>query len=162
MNKDTNAIHWLQQYVRSPYPQKMIWDLATTAPREQNIASSLLKGSSEILAQPRQVFYWLDLSGNKNPSGLIEASYCPENNRLSLNLPDSLTQIRVLLRQGMVDFNQPITVSVNGTALGTAQAQGDLRVMTRTLLERGDSQYIFHDDLVLRRETDGTWSLEAE
>ena len=164
VDKNTNAIRWLDQFSRNPHPPKIYWDPATDAPREVNSGAAYLQDATlkSLLSLPRRLFYWLDLGVNPGsaPQGLIEASYDKGGNEFALNLPATISRIRVLLHYDMVDFHREFSVKVNGAAVARVNRQGDLRVMTRTLLERGDSAYIFQDEIIVEKTDDGQWTVK--
>jgi poly(3-hydroxybutyrate) depolymerase len=162
---DTNAIHWLNKYKRNPYPTKLYWDPGTNAPRTVSPGQAYLAEATNQaqLSQPKELFYWLDVGvAESNPdTGLLQASYDKEQRHIHLKGLADWQRLRVLLHQDMFDFEDPtdITLYVNDNLIGTVQPQGDLQVMTRTLLERGDPSFMFHDELVLARGDDGQWQM---
>ncbi len=87
--RDTNAISWLDAYVRPPLPPRVVWDLTTTA-------------STRGVAGRRH--YWLDL-GDRDPAK-------EESKRISVRLDKKTNGViveecgpwlRVLLTDGMLD-----------------------------------------------------------
>ena len=54
----------------------------------------------------------------------------------------NVTSASVLLDTRLVDFNQPVTLELNG-AKSVHQLQPSLRVLSETLLRRGDPELAF-------------------
>ncbi len=163
ISKDTAAAHWLRNYTRNPYPAKLVWDPKTNAPRDVNGGAAYLQdpGLKTGLVAPQNLFYWLDLGAKPNLEQdlVIEAECVPGSNKVSLKGLGSLDHITVLLSEEMVDFNQDISVSVEGIDIGVGRASPNVNVMTRSLLERGDSSFIFQAELNMIKNSDGTWAV---
>ncbi len=159
ITRDTNAIHWLDQYVRNPYPSSIIWDPKTNAKRLRTAGGRYLDPANEtVLSRPNQLFYWLDLGSETLPEGsvLIKASYDKAQNRIDLSGLTGINKIRVLLRSEMLDLSQPISVSVDGADLGLVTVQPNIKTMTRTLLERGDPSYQFEAEILIEKAQEWT------
>lgn len=162
--KDTNAIHWLDQYARDPYPKKLVWDPDTNAPRSVNKGAVYLSEDAlrNKLSQPRNLFYWLDVGPAKSiPEKIVmEASYDRDENEVRLSGLGSLDAIRVLVHPKMLDFSRDVTVSVDSQKVGRLTLNADRQIMARTLLERGDSNYIFPAEINLKQAEDGSWTIK--
>lgn len=160
--KNTNAIHWLDQYTRKPYPNKLVWDPQTNAPRSVNKGSGYILDAKlkERIGQPRELFYWLDISQAKSlPDSItIEASYDSEANAVRLKSLAKLDAIRVLVHPSMLDFDREVAVYVDDQLVERIALRADLQIMTRTLLERGDANYIFPAEINLKQAEDGSWT----
>lgn len=158
---DTNAIHWLKKSVRNPYPVTLYWDTKTHAKRTYIPGKNYLtKENVGTLSPSSHLFYWLqvvegDLSAAKS---VIKAEIDLGSNSIRLSGADSFKKIRVLLRENMIRFDQPITVQVNAKLVGTAKVKSQIKTLARTLLERGDRNYIFHSEINLVQEN-GEWRI---
>ena len=62
----------------------------------------------------------------------------------------------------MFDFSQPVTVVIEGQSVGSVMLHANAATMTRTLLERGDVSYLFHDDIVLKKDGQSNWTIEEK
>jgi hypothetical protein len=140
--RNTNAIAWLRRHRRAPLPARIIWDLKTDADR-----SASTRG--------RQC-YWLDI-GDRDPSGLgadqIRATFDKSQQRFRVDQVGSY--LRILLSDRMLDLSQLLTLEHHGTVV-TGRPQPNLKTMLRTLLERGDPNYIFAAECTLEC-SNGAW-----
>ena len=163
VNKDTAAAHWLRQYTRNPYPSKIFWDPKTNAPRDVSLGAAYLSddASKQTLATPNHLNYWLDLGSNPNLDQdlVIEAELKSADNAVSLRSLGSLEHLTVLLNPSMLNFDQDIRVSVDGVEIDSTRVVPDVSVMARTLLERGDINYMFSAELNLAKADDGSWTV---
>ncbi|WP_141734394.1 prolyl oligopeptidase family serine peptidase [Oligoflexus tunisiensis] len=164
IQKNTNAIDWLNQYARNPYPQKIHWDPKTAAPRTTNLGSRYLVDPTleSLLTEPKELFYWLDLAPQEGEwnAGVIQASFDKTKNSIQLVPAESMDGMRVLIHQSMLDFNQPVNVYVGDELMASVKVQANLRTMTRTLLERGDPEYMFHGEIQVKKTADGQWTVQ--
>ena len=117
---DTNAVHYVDQFVRDPHPANVVWDLATRAPKRE--VSS---------------FYWLqaDFSADK---GVIKADFNAGTNTFSLDpSADFEGDFSVLLSPEMVDFERPVNfVTPGGTK--TLEVRPDEKEMEASVAVTGD------------------------
>ena len=127
-------------------PAKIVWDLTTSADRSASTGG-------------RQC-YWLDLAG-RDLSGLgtdqIRVAYDTSQRRIRIEQTGSY--LRLLLSDRMVDLSQPVTIEHHATEV-TGRPRPNLKTMIRTLLERGDPNYIFAAECTLER-TDGAWQISG-
>ncbi|MBF0316212.1 MAG: hypothetical protein HQK52_22535 [Oligoflexia bacterium] len=147
VERNTNAIAWLKRFVRDPLPRRVVWDLQTRAPRAGTHG---------------QQNYWLDI-GSETVQSLgvqeIVAGYDFASNTITIETP-APTYLKILLKQGMVDFSRDIRVIVNGESL-FERVVVKQQTRRRTLLDRGDPNYIFDAALLLSNRTNanGRWEL---
>jgi len=161
---NTNAVDWLNQHSRTAVPQKVVWDLTTSATRTKGAGQALLtaEGSETKLAVPHELFYWLDVSvANEFPAeGKLVAEFDRSNNSVSFSEVTNVETFRVLLNTDMVDFSKPVSVSVSGQNIGTIKVSPSLETMTRTLLERADKNFIFDADFTMKHDAqNGHWTV---
>jgi uncharacterized protein (UPF0147 family) len=121
---NTNAIDFLDKYVRNPLPETVVWDLTIRA-EERSVES----------------FYWLR-ADKKMTDGLIIASYDKRNNVITITTEDIKAPFSVLLNRTMLNFDRPVTLIVNGEESKT-NVDSSYDVMVETTGERGDSNYQF-------------------
>ena len=121
---DSYPPDWLNQFVRNPLPETVIWDLSTRADLRET-----------------ESFYYLT-APYETDSGLILAAYSREENRITLTAQDVNGPFGVLLNEQMVDFSKPVTFSVNGeeTVLNVLP---DRTILAETTWERGDPNFQF-------------------
>ena len=115
---DRDNIKAMYPAVRNPVPRELSW----------------LQTDKVI-----QDFFWLrsEAPGKKRE---IEAT-CRDN-QLTITMSTNVTSASVLLDTRLVDFNQPVTLELNG-AKSVHQLQPSLRVLSETLLRRGDPELAF-------------------
>ena len=121
---DRDNIKAMYPAVRNPVPRELTW----------------LQTDKVI-----QDFFWLrsDAPGKKRE---IEAT-CRDN-QLTITTSTNVTSASVLLDSRLVDFKQPVTLELNGTK-SVHQLQPSLRVLSETLLRRGDPELAFTAQLEL-------------
>jgi hypothetical protein len=102
--------------------------------------------------------YWLDI-GDRDPSGLgtdqIRATFDKSQHRIRVDQVGSY--LRILLSDRMLDLSQLLTLEHHGTVV-TGRPQPNLKTMLRTLLERGDPNYIFAAECTLEC-SNGAWRI---
>lgn len=162
IQKNTNAIHWLQNHQRNPYPQKLVWDTNTTTPAKVNKKVDYLisENAKAKIGSGHRLFYWLDLNDNP-PSknlGQVIATFDRSLNRINIEEINDGVNISILVNTSMVDFSKPINIFVRENEIGFVYATPSLEVMARTLLERGDPNFVFKAEIKLRADESGNWS----
>ena len=153
LKQNTNAITWLSQHQRNPIPSHLIWDTGTQTKRRP------LYAFKEVVA-PSDLFYWLDISGNKNTKAKrIEAAVSHDSNTIYIkNESECGSWIRLLLCDGLVDTKHAVMIEIGGDKF-TVKLRPSLATMTRTLLERGDPNFIFESEVVLSKADSGQWQI---
>ncbi|KAJ7270307.1 hypothetical protein C8J57DRAFT_1321597 [Mycena rebaudengoi] len=139
---NTNAIRWLEQHTRNPYPERVVWDLTTRAQRESN-----------------GLWYWLDIGKHTRESlgtDTIVTSY--DSARNAIVVEQARTYLRILVNSAMVDLDKSVLVEVGGQILNL-QVTPSKRVQEETLLERGDPRYVFAARITLMQYAAG-WHAE--
>jgi hypothetical protein len=100
--------------------------------------------------------YWLDFSVIDLPSSykwgrnsgecdndcIIEAKITSKNN-VEITLPDDIGKVKILFNDKKHDLSK--IININGKSY---QPRPNLKIMVRTLLERGDPDYIFMDEYI--------------
>ena len=121
---NTNAVDFLQQYTRNPLPQSIMWDLSTRAP-----------------LRDVESFYWLRAPKNMT-EGRIFASLHKPGNSITINTKNIVDSFDVLLNRTMLNFDEPITVTVNdSTTIHRITSSKDF--ISETTKERGDFNFQF-------------------
>lgn len=144
---DIDDIRQVNKHSRSAYPDHIVLDGYFNNHRQWTPGSEF--SLSDTITKRNLLNYWLDFSisdsskigafywGNNNP---IEAKIT-EKNIINITLPDNLDKVRVLLKNdNKMDLSKE--VYINGLSY---TPRPNLKIMVRTLLERGDKDYIFLD-----------------
>ena len=152
---NTNAITWLSQQRRNPLPSHLIWDVGTRAERKRLHAY-------DGVSAPSDLFYWIDISGGRDDVAKhIEAIVNKDSNKICVkDEPKCGTWIRLLLCDQMVDTSRPLVVEI-GRERFIVKVQPSLATMSRTLLERGDPNFVFESEVILSKTTSGDWQISG-
>lgn len=121
---DTNAVHFLRQYVREPLPERVVWDLSQRA--DQRTGES---------------FYWLR-ADRQLTEGRIVVSFNRETNSINVEECSVNGEITVLLNNDMLDLFAPVTVNTPAGS-DTVTVTPELDLLYETTAERGDYNYQF-------------------
>lgn len=124
---DSNAVHFLDEFVRDPVPARIIWEL-------KNRYKSRLRRTDS--------FYWLKAPMEFH-KGTVIARLDPENNSIIVERDDTECQITALLRDGMLDLDRPVTVVHPNGRQTIHHVQRSEETIRETIRERGDRNYIF-------------------
>lgn len=130
---DTNAVHFLDEFVRDPVPRRLIWEL------DNRDRTALRKVES---------FYWLKVPGGIRAGTLI-VRLDPESNSVVVERDDTGGQASALLRDGMLDLDRPVTVEYPDGRRVSRLVPRSRETAERTLRERGDRNYIFTAEVPL-------------
>lgn len=139
VERNTNAIAWLDHHERDPLPEKIIWQPAVRANS---------RSSEKLFTTHRRasLFYWLDLS-ECDPDAFpnadtIIARIDRQRNAITIegDLPGAL---RILLSGDMLDLSRGVTLDWEGGGPLRVLPEPSLRNLLRTLIERGDPNYMF-------------------
>ena len=121
---NTNAVDFLTQHVRTPLPETVVWDLSTRASMRQV-----------------ESFYWLR-ANHEMTTGLIIANFNPRNNTITITTEDVEDTFYVLLNREMLNFDQPVTLIVNGNS-SDLRIRSSREIIEKTTRERGDANFQF-------------------
>lgn len=117
---DAEAIGWMAQYRRNPYPKRVIW-------RQEEVV--------------REHFYWLSAPKSELKHGKsVEASI--EGNRIDINHCD-YSKITIYLNDYMVDLDKKISIYYKGKKIATKKPKRTIASLYSTLWQRGDRSYAF-------------------
>ncbi len=130
---DSYPPDWLNQFVRDPLPETVLWDLGTRAEQRET-----------------ESFYYLTAAYTTD-SGVIQASYSLAENRIILTVQDVSGPFGVLLNEQMIDFSKPVTFSVNGEET-VMNVLPDRKVLEETTAERGDPNFQFEARVIFGTE----------
>ncbi|MBD5459776.1 MAG: hypothetical protein HDR26_02365 [Lachnospiraceae bacterium] len=121
---NANAVRFMEQYVRDPLPERVVWDLSQRA--DQRTGES---------------FYWLR-ADRQLTEGRIIASYDRESNSVNVEECSVAGEITILLSNDMLDLFSPITINTPAGSQ-TVTVTPDFDLLYETTAERGDYNYQF-------------------
>ena len=117
---DADAIGWMAQYRRNPYPKRIVW-------RQEEVT--------------REHFYWLSAPSDELRHGnTVEASI--DENRIDISRCD-YSRLTIYLNDNMVDLDKKITIYYKGKRIATKKPKRTIASLYRTLWLRGDRSYAF-------------------
>ena len=117
---DAEAIGWMAQYRRNPYPKRVVW-------RQEEVV--------------REHFYWLSAPKSELKHGKsVEASI--EGNRIDINHCD-YSKITIYLNDYMVDLDKKISIYYKGKKIATKKPKRTIASLYSTLWQHGDRSYAF-------------------
>jgi pimeloyl-ACP methyl ester carboxylesterase len=126
-SKDAEAIPWMAQHVRNPYPQRIVW-------KQDDVVSDR--------------FYWLSVDPSKiRERALVTATR--EGQHFDIQSSD-LDEITIRLNDAMVDFDQPIRVTSGESVLYHGLVFRSVECLKKTFEERHDPSSIFSAEVVVR------------
>jgi hypothetical protein len=117
---DTLAVTWMAQYIRNPYPSKVVW-------RQDD--------------SPHDTFYWLSVpidEAKKEKTAIVDFS----NNTFTLSKNDYQT-LTIGLNDAMIDFNKPVKIVVNGKTIFNKKPTRKIKNIYRSLEKRKDPSLVF-------------------
>jgi predicted esterase len=124
--EDREAIPWMEKFTRNPLPEKVVWHQS---------------------GRVHERFYWLSVpKAEAKPGQHIIAERSGQNITVTAT---SNPHVTILLNDAMLDLDQPVTVTFNGTALPPCSATRTLAVIRRTLHERGDPHLTFSAEITV-------------
>ncbi len=121
---DANAIRFMEQYVREPLPERVVWDLSQRA--EQRTGES---------------FYWLQ-ADSQLTEGKIVVSCDRETNSITVEECSIAGEVTFLLSNDMLDLFAPVTINTPDGS-DTVTVAPDYDLLYETTMERGDCNYQF-------------------
>ena len=122
MNRqDTAAFHWMGQFKRNPYPQKIAW-----------------KQDSLYL---NTTMYWLSVPKQATrPGGLIVAER--NGNEIWIERCDA-DELTIGLNDEMIDYQKPVVVRYKGKEIFRGKVKRTLAALYESYTRRGDDRYSF-------------------
>ena len=151
---DCHSIRWLDRHVREPLPKKVIWDCKTRCERSG-------KDGFRPMTEKGNLHYWLGLDRYDKDIELVSERIVVEldSEKNRLDVKEIGNYVRFYLNPDLVDLEKEITVTVEGKTM-RIRPKLSLEVMVRSMLDRGDPNYIFPVCLTLSKNPEGTWILE--
>ena len=127
---DANAIGFVDQYVRNPIPEKVVWSVGYRA----KLCDT-------------ETFYWLRAAKTVT-EGIVVASYNKETNTITIEQNTANGPISIMLNEDMVDFFSPIKVVIDGVET-EYNVTPSLDYINKTIAERCDPNMIFAAEIVI-------------
>jgi len=156
VSKNTNAAVWLSKHKRNPLPDKVIWDLRTGASRGgvdnngQYLWSSGKRGNTH---------YWLDVGElTTEELGTSEIVVSADRTQNVIMVEQPADGLVILISSKMFNLSKSLTIKV-GTKELQVTVEPKVKTMVKTLLDRGDPNYIFEGAVRIIRK-DGQWTAE--
>lgn len=117
---DADAIGWMSQYRRNPYPKRVIW-------RQEEVV--------------REHFYWLSAPNEELAAGqTVEASI--EGNTIDISRCD-YSRLTIYLNDNMVDLDKKVTVRYKGKKIAKKKLKRTIANIYNSLWLHGDRSYAF-------------------
>ena len=117
---DADAVEWMAQYRRNPYPKRIVW-------RQE-----------EVL---REHFYWLSAPADELKHGnCVEASI--EGNCIEISQCD-YSRLTIYLNDSMVDLDKKVTIRYRGKKIACRKPKRTIANLYNPLWTRGDRSYAF-------------------
>ena len=120
---------YMDQFVRDPIPDRVIWDLSTRAPLSET-----------------ESFYYLS-APYETDTGFLTVSIDRTQNTVWIDAQELNGPFSLLLNEEMVDFSQPIQIEANGDVTNL-YVTPDRRVLIDTTYDRGDPNYQFEAEIL--------------
>lgn len=124
--EEAKALPWMAEHTRDPVPKKVVW-------HQDDITHNR--------------FYWLALEDGTAKVGQ-DFSATLSGQTIELNAPESMT-VKIRLHDRMVNFDETISIKVNGIDQPKQSITRSIATMMQTLKERGDPRSIFHSEVVV-------------
>ncbi|MCA9194296.1 MAG: hypothetical protein KDB03_21150, partial [Planctomycetales bacterium] len=118
--QDAEGVRWLAQFTRNMIPQRVVW-----------IQDDVL----------HRRFYWLAVE-DSSAKARSEVTASRAGNQVTIE-SCSLPEIRLLLRDDMVDLDQDVEVIRSGQRLYLGKVPRTVRAIAQTLIDRGDATAVF-------------------
>ena len=125
--EDNAAIDWMAQYVRNPYPKKIVW-------RQEDVTE--------------RHFYWLSAPVDELQEGK-EVIASIKGNIVNIEKCD-YTSITLSLNDKMMNLDNPVTVVYKGKKVFDGKVERRSDVMRSTLYSRNDPAYMFPAQIQVR------------
>ena len=114
--RDAEAIPWMAEYIRNPWPAKIVWN------RHKKIHDR---------------FYWLRVPAEAaDDSSVIRASV--EGQQITLETDGDLSQLHLRLSDQLLDLDQALSVRVNGAPVFEGKVPRSVKAIHQSLRQRLD------------------------
>ena len=124
--EDAVAVPWMAKFTRAPNPDIVVW-------YQDDV--------------PHSRFYWLAVdAAQAKAKTQVRATLTGHN--IALQSSD-VANLKVRLSDDMLDLDQPVVVTANGTERWNAKATRTIAVLAKTLEERGDPHMVWSAEVTV-------------
>jgi hypothetical protein len=114
--KDAEALPWMAQFTRNPWPSKVVW-------RQGDVVHDR--------------FYWLELPSAQAMASNQQIVATVTNRTIAIE-GDAPADLRLRLSDQLMDLDQPLTVTVNGRKVFSGTVARQAVAIVTSLQERPD------------------------
>jgi hypothetical protein len=119
--EDKVALEWMAGFTRDPLPEKVVWKQSSVT---------------------HDRFYWLAMpNGEARKGQLVVASRAGQ--RIEIERTEDVKSLTILLSDGMMDLDKPVTVIAGGKTLFEGRVTRTITELIATLDRRGDPMLVF-------------------
>lgn len=129
--EDAAAFPWMAQYVRNPYPKRVVW-------RQENEEEKVV----------RQFFYWIKVTPEEMKNGNTVIAEIRDNT-IYIEKSDYKT-LTFYLNDKMVDLDEEVTVVYDGRTLFSDMVERSEKTLAATMAERNDPSYVFCSEITVK------------
>ena len=151
-NKNTDAIHWMSQNIRTPLPSHLIWNYEVRANSRNGLAKD--KTSLWSTTHRSQLFYWLDAGTTEQGKAnkIIDVEIDKSQNLIQINSMGAY--LKILINSQMLDLSKEIIIQVGGITQ-KIKKKPSKKIMKQTLWDRGDKNFIFENSIEIEMNDKG-------
>lgn len=126
-HKDTAAFNWMGQFIRTPYPDKIVW-------KQSGVTHNR--------------FYWLAVPESKAvKDALVVAAI--NGQTINIEKAESVDHIIIRLNDEMLDLDKKVTVEYNGKNVFNGTPKRSISTVWKTLHEHNDLNQYFSAEIEL-------------
>ncbi len=125
--QDAEGVTWMLQFNRNLLPERIVW-------LQDDVTHSR--------------YYWLSVPADQVNGG-SQVVAVRNGNQIAIEKADP-SELVVLLRDDMLDLEQPVTITVGETQVFHGQAVRTIANLARTLAERGDPLALFSASVTIK------------
>lgn len=130
--QDRVAIPWLQQFVRNPFPDKVVW-------KQDNVV--------------HQSFYWLAMPEGQAKKGQLVITSIKEQT-ISITKAEGMDLLLIRLNDQILDLDQPLRVTgPDGSTLFQGKVSRSKETAKRTFANRRDRDLVFFSEIQVDLKT---------
>lgn len=134
----TDAVNWLNQFQRDPYPHFLRWDLST-----------------RTAGNP--TWYWLGMNPRSDFKGVVELKFDSEKNQFELDQP--IPGLRIYLHEAMVDLSRKMSLKV-GEKVIEIELKPSMKTIAKCISERNDVNFAFWQVIEIKLDAKGEFEIQ--